>query len=31
VKEAVTDALNQAERVAESEMRNIMPNIPGLG
>lgn len=31
VMEAVEDALKQADNVTESEMRGIMPNIPGLG
>lgn len=31
VMEAINDAMIQADRVAESEMKNIMPNIPGLG
>ena len=31
VKEAMIDALSQADKVTESEMRGIMPNIPGLG
>ncbi len=31
VMEAMNDALTQAEGVTESEMRGIMPNIPGLG
>ncbi|MFT5511757.1 MAG: DNA-binding YbaB/EbfC family protein [Bacteroidia bacterium] len=31
IAEAMNDALNQAERVTESEMKGIMPNIPGLG
>ena len=29
--EASNDALHQAEKLAEAEMRAIMPNIPGLG
>ena len=29
--EAMNNALAQAERVTESEMKGIMPNIPGLG
>ena len=31
IAEAMNDALSQAERVTESEMKGIMPNIPGLG
>lgn len=31
IMEAANDALHQADKVAESEMRAIMPNIPGLG
>ncbi len=31
VLEAINDAMNQAERVTESEMKGILPNIPGLG
>ncbi len=31
VLEAVADALAQADRFTESEMKDIMPNIPGLG
>lgn len=29
--EASNDALRQADKIAESEMKSIMPNIPGLG
>ena len=28
---AVNNALDQAERLMAEEMKNIMPNIPGLG
>ncbi|MCB9262333.1 MAG: YbaB/EbfC family nucleoid-associated protein [Flavobacteriales bacterium] len=28
--EAINNAMLQADRVAESEMRSILPNIPGL-
>ncbi len=28
---AVNNALNQADRLMAEEMKNIMPNIPGLG
>jgi nucleoid-associated protein EbfC len=31
VLEAINSALEQADRVTESEMKGIMPNIPGLG
>lgn len=31
IAEAMNDALNKAERVTESEMKGILPNIPGLG
>lgn len=31
VLEAINDALSQADRVTESEMKGILPNIPGLG
>jgi len=31
VLEVINDAMNQAERVTESEMKGILPNIPGLG
>ncbi len=31
VMEAMNNALQQADSVTESEMRGIMPNIPGLG
>ncbi|MBO6517834.1 MAG: YbaB/EbfC family nucleoid-associated protein [Bacteroidia bacterium] len=31
VAEAMNNALAQAESVTESEMRGILPNIPGLG
>lgn len=30
VLEAMNDALTQAEKVTESEMRGMLPNIPGL-
>jgi nucleoid-associated protein EbfC len=29
--EACNDALQQADNLTETEMRSIMPNIPGLG
>lgn len=31
VLEVINVAMNQAERVTESEMKGILPNIPGLG
>jgi len=31
VLEAINDALHQAENVATAEMKDILPNIPGLG
>lgn len=31
VLEAVNDAMDQADKVAQSEMQGMLPNIPGLG
>lgn len=30
VKDAVNDALRQAEQIASSELKQVMPNIPGM-